>query len=125
MKYLLPIIFILAGFLPVQAQVNVDTKEWHTKEVKQILSGLYKVKYAPTPYVAMEGHITLHREKMVRDGIWKVYRHGYPVQRIKYRKGTRIWIELENGNRISREEIQIKNLQRRVKELEKQLAGIE
>lgn len=124
MKYLLPIIFLLAGFMPVQAQVHTHNKEWHTKKVERVHPGLYKVEYAPTPYVTMKGRLAVHRKNMVRDGIWTVYRHGRPVQKIKYVNGTRVWIELENGHRVTRQQIELRNLQRRVRELERQLSQI-
>ena len=117
MKYLLPILVILAGFLPVQAQV--------TDEVKLIRPGVYRVTYTDTPEVLFKGYVYEREGKMTRDGMWTVYRHGKKVQKIKYDSGKQIWIKLENGKRLTREQIQLKNLQRRVKELEKQLTGIE
>lgn len=117
MKYLLPVIFVLAGFLPVQAQV--------ANEVKLVRPGVYKVTYTGTPEVIFKGYVYEREGKMTRDGMWTVYRHGKRVQKIKYDNGKQIWIKLENGKRLTREQIQLRNLQRRVIELERQLARID
>jgi len=124
MKYLLPLIFVIAGFIPVQAQAQPMSKEWMPKKIEHVRPGLYKVEYAKTPYIVMKGHISVHRENIVRDGVWTVYRHGHPVQRIKYSNGNRIWIELENGRRYTQQQIQIQQLRLKVIELEKQLADV-
>lgn len=124
MKYLIPLIFILVGYMPVQAQAQEVSREWMTKKIEHVRPGLYKVEYSRTPYTSMKGYISVHREKMIREGVWTVYRHGYPVQRIKYSNGNRIWIELENGRRYTQQQMEIQQLKLKVIELEKQLADV-
>jgi len=147
MKYLLPLIFVIAGFIPVQAQAQPMSKEWKqtkteqvrlqtreqekqianewvTRKVNQVHPGLYKVEYSKTPYTSMKGYLSHHRGHFVREGVWTVYRHGHPVQRIRYSNGNRLWIELENGRRYTQQEIQIQQLRLKVIELEKQLADV-
>ena len=63
-------------------------------------------------------------DQMVRQGVWTIYRHGRPVQRIKYSNGTRIWIELENGRRYTKQQMEIQQLKLKVIKLEKQLADV-
>ena len=124
MKYLLPLIFVIAGFMPVQAQAQPMSKEWTAKKVEHVHAGLYKVEYSKSPYTSMKGYLSHHRGHFVREGVWTVYRHGHPVQRIRYSNGTRLWIELENGRRYTQQQIQIQQLRLKVIELEKQLADV-
>lgn len=89
------------------------------KKVESVRPGLYKVEYYQSPYTSVKGYISHSRDNFIREGIWVTYRHGHPVQRMKYVNGVQMWIELENGKKLTREQIEIYKLKKRINELEK------
>lgn len=89
------------------------------KKVESVRPGLYKVEYYQSPYTSVKGYISHSRDNFIREGIWVTYRHGHPVQRMKYVNGVQMWIELENGRRLTKEQIEIYKLKKRINELEK------
>ena len=89
------------------------------KKVESVHPGLYKVEYYQSPYTSVKGYISHSRDNFIREGIWVTYRHGHPVQRMKYVNGVQMWIELENGRRLTKEQIEIYKLKKRINELEK------
>ena len=124
MKYLILIIFVIAGYMPVQAQSPSHIKD-KIEKVEHIRSGVYKVVYSNPGNIEMKGLVRVRQGKTMRDGIWKVYRHGRRVQTVKYVNGRQIWIKLENGHQMTSQQLQIINLQKKVKELERQLTQID
>ena len=124
MKYLILIIFVIAGYMPVQAQSPSQVKD-KIEKVEYIRPGVYKVVYSNPGNIEMKGLVCVRDGKTVRDGMWKVYRHGRRVQTVKYVNGRQVWIKLENGHQVTSQQLQIRSLQKRVKELEKQLTQID
>lgn len=88
------------------------------KKVERAGHGLYKVEYYQSPYTSVKGYISHSRDNFIREGVWVTYRHGHPVQRMKYVNGVQVWIELENGRRLTKEQIEIHKLKKRIKDLE-------
>jgi hypothetical protein len=124
MKYLILIILVIAGYMPVQAQSPSHVKD-KIEKVEHIRPGVYKVVYSNPGNIEMKGIVRVRQGKTMRDGIWKVYRHGRRVQTVKYVNGRQAWIKLENGHQMTSQQLQIINLQKKVKELEKQLTQID
>lgn len=96
------LIFLIVGFSNIFGQEKI-----YNQKIKIIKPNLYKIEYSSSPYVFTEGWITKRKNNLVKTGIWVIYRHGHKVQKIKYKNGVLMWIELENGNRFTKEQIQI------------------
>lgn len=113
---------LFVGILCMTYTVNAQTQKTILPELTEIEEDYYQVIYLDNESkVNQKGFYKVVDNKLIKDGIWKMYNNNKVVIKAEFKNNELVWIK-SDGVTHTVEEIELFQLRDRVKMLENSIA---
>ena len=99
------------------------TFAYSQKEIAQVSFNKYEVSEVLSGELTQVGYFKMINGKVVRHGLWKLFKNGEVVKQAYYENDELKWIECKVNGKFTRDQLRIESLKRKVERLEAEIVA--